>query len=361
MTTASLDHIRALARDTGGPHASLFFPADIGPDHTAGIVRQARSRLREYGWPDDFLVDPSEEQPIRGRAPATAMFSAPGWDLAFPVPHDLRQQVVIAESFHVKPVLPMLSHSGRYFLLVLSAHGVRLYEGSNEELREVESDELARTPEQVLAYDRLQKQREFHVAGHAGSHGRVIAHGQGIGDEVRKEHLHQYLIHVARVLPSVVPAGEPLVLAGVGYLQAMFRQSWPRAIPESITGNVDHLSHETLHARSRDCVDYEVARRRTAAAEGFRSLRGTDLTTTRLGTVLQASQQGRIETLWASVDRDCWGNPGDPNTCEPEPAKGLEDLLNLAAARTLLSGGTVFAVGEDEVPEGGPVAAILRY
>ena len=123
MTTASLDHIRALARDTGGPHASLFFPADIGPDHTAGIVRQARSRLREYGWPDDFLVDPSEEQPIRGRAPATAMFSAPGWDLAFPVPHDLRQQVVIAESFHVKPVLPMLSHSGRYFLLVLSAHG----------------------------------------------------------------------------------------------------------------------------------------------------------------------------------------------------------------------------------------------
>lgn len=359
--TASVDLIRALARDTGGPHASVFFPEGADEPRVEGLLREARATFRDYGWPDWFLTDPSADEPVMGRRRASALFSAPGWQTAFPVPFDLRGQVVIGEAFHVKPVLPLLALGRRFHVLALSGEGVKLFEGSRERLRPVEDQRLTAAPSQVLAYDRLAKQRQFHVAGHAGSHGRVVAHGQGIGGEIRKEHLHQYLVHIARALPALVPSGEPLVLAGVGYLQSMFRHSWPRAIPESVLGNVEHMPMDELHSRAVECVRHEEARREQAAVDGFRALRGTDLAVTRLGTVLQAAQQGRVETVWVAVDQECWGSSSDPNTCEPQQRNGTEDLLNLTACRTLLSGGSVHAVPCTEVPEGGPVAAVLRY
>jgi len=44
-----------------------------------------------------------------------------------------------------------------------------------------------------------------------------------------------------------------------------------------------------------------------------------------------------------------------------EPAVEDEDLFDVAAIRTLLNSGQVFAVPAEEVPGGGEVAAILRY
>jgi hypothetical protein len=44
---------------------------------------------------------------------------------------------------------------------------------------------------------------------------------------------------------------------------------------------------------------------------------------------------------------------------EAEP--GDEDLLDTAAANTVMNSGTVYAVNPDEVPDDGLVAAIYRY
>ena len=43
------------------------------------------------------------------------------------------------------------------------------------------------------------------------------------------------------------------------------------------------------------------------------------------------------------------------------PAPGAEDLLDAAAIQTMLRGGTVFTMAPEAVPEGSPIAAILRY
>ena len=38
-----------------------------------------------------------------------------------------------------------------------------------------------------------------------------------------------------------------------------------------------------------------------------------------------------------------------------------EDLLDLAAVQTVLNGGTVYAVPQQEIPDGQAMAAIFRY
>jgi len=40
---------------------------------------------------------------------------------------------------------------------------------------------------------------------------------------------------------------------------------------------------------------------------------------------------------------------------------GDEDLLDVAAIQTVLNSGTVYAVKAEEVPGGGPAAALFRY
>ena len=43
------------------------------------------------------------------------------------------------------------------------------------------------------------------------------------------------------------------------------------------------------------------------------------------------------------------------------PTPGSYDLLDFAATQTLLNGGTVYAVPDNHVPNGGSVVAIYRY
>ena len=46
---------------------------------------------------------------------------------------------------------------------------------------------------------------------------------------------------------------------------------------------------------------------------------------------------------------------------DEEDAVFREDLLDLAAVQTLLHGGTIYAVEPEQVPGGGPLAALFRY
>ena len=79
---------------------------------------------------------------------------------------------------------------------------------------------------------------------------------------------------------------------------------------------------------------------------------------------LQAALDGRVETLFVPTGRQQWGTAGtqpDDVTVHPGHEPGDEDLLDRAAAATLLTSGTVYVVAPGDPPGPGPVAALLRY
>ncbi len=73
---------------------------------------------------------------------------------------------------------------------------------------------------------------------------------------------------------------------------------------------------------------------------------------------------GRVETLIVPLGIQRWGRY-DPETdsvrTDPEPTPWNDDLLNFAAAQTLLNSGSVYAVPQDQLPPQTEVAAIYRY
>ena len=135
-------------------------------------------------------------------------------------------------------------------------------------------------------------------------------------------------------------------------------------IEEGISGNPDHLRADELHERAWPLVEPFFRRAQQEAVARYRELVGTGGTTSDLADGVAAAGQGRVEVLFVRIDEQRWGT-FDPATgriaTNEEPRPGDEDLLNLAAVRTLLAGGTIYAVPSDAVPGGTSLAAILRF
>jgi hypothetical protein len=79
---------------------------------------------------------------------------------------------------------------------------------------------------------------------------------------------------------------------------------------------------------------------------------------------LQAAADGCVSVLFVPVGVQRWGTFVDETreaVLHDSPEAGDEDLLNVLALRTWLHGGTVYAVAPVDMPDGGDVAALLRY
>jgi hypothetical protein len=80
--------------------------------------------------------------------------------------------------------------------------------------------------------------------------------------------------------------------------------------------------------------------------------------------ILFAAQDGRVGLLMVAQDDHVWGRYA-PATGEVRVGKleepPDEDLLNTAAILTQRTGGQVFALPEEQMPNGVPIAAVFRY
>jgi hypothetical protein len=158
----------------------------------------------------------------------------------------------------------------------------------------------------------------------------------------------------------------PLVLFGVDYLLPLYRErnNYPHLVEEGVTGNPDTLRPEEIHAAAWEVVQPVLERGVAADAEQYRELQSVERATGDLHMALPAAAYGRVESLFVPVGVRQWGRFDLTNsTVEPhdEPQRGDEDLLDLAAAHTLINSGRVHVVPPEEIPGSGLLAAVLRY
>jgi hypothetical protein len=71
-----------------------------------------------------------------------------------------------------------------------------------------------------------------------------------------------------------------------------------------------------------------------------------------------------VDVLFVPIGVQRWGTFDERTrqaTLHRSPQGDDEDLLNDVAVRTVLTGGTVYAVRPDEMPDGSSIAALFRY
>jgi hypothetical protein len=273
---------------------------------------------------------------------------------------------VVGERFHVKPLLPLLTGDGRFYVLALSQNEIRLLRGTRDTVAEIELDNIPRGLEDALKYDVAEKQVQHRVAASERSGGRpAIFHGHGGEKDTAQSDLNRYFHKVDRGIMKIL-RGEraPLVLAGVDYIRSAYAQisEYPALMETGISGNPEPAAPADLHAAAWEIVKPHFAQVREAAATHYRQMAKTDRASDAIETILPAAYHGGVETLFVTVGRQRWGTyDPETNTVELHESQqtGDEDLLDHAAVHTLLNGGDVFA-GET-VPEGDEICAVFRY
>lgn len=377
--------LKATIESRAGTCISMFLPT-----HRAGPeVEQDRIRLR------NLLRRAEEELAARGMrvpqvtellAPAhqlledglfwehqsdgLAVLVSPGVFRYYRVPVALDELVVVADRFHVKPLLSLVGENNHFYLLALSQNKADLYWASRHEIRPVKTpvvDGLA----DVLKYDEPERQLQYHTgtAARAGGRGRRAAlfHGQGTGTDDTKDRILRYCREVDQAVRPHLGAGTaPLVLAAVEYLLPIYQQAntYPHLLDEGVPGNPDDVGLTALHSGAWEVVRPRFEEARTRAATRFGERLAGGHASADVKEVTSAACTGRVETLFVATGVQVWGAV-DEESCQAElhEPKQLadEDLLDVAASETILHGGTVYAVDAANVPDDGPVAALYRY
>jgi hypothetical protein len=236
MRPFTIRELQLLLAPHPAPCTSLFLPthrrhptAAQDPIRFKNLVTRAKTLLREQYTAKDVqaLVTPVEAVPSndfwRQQMDGLAVFSAPDLTVYYRVPMPLPELAVVADTFHVKPLINFLHSNRHFFVLALSQNNVTFYEGTPYSLGRVDIPELPTSLTEALGTER---RRESVLNLHSTAVGAsAVFHGQGTpAGENKKADLSRFFRAIDNALWELLREERaPLVLAGVGYYLPIYR------------------------------------------------------------------------------------------------------------------------------------------
>jgi hypothetical protein len=378
--------LQELIEETGEWCISLYMPTHpIGreqqqnPTRLKNLLTRVKKDLSEYGLrrPNiDELLHPAEEvlsDPDfwQHQREGLAVFLSNDFSRTYRLPTKFEELVIIANNFHIKPLLPLLSTEGKFYILAINLNGIKLFLATKDTISEVELTGIRTNIEEVLWMDEPERHLDLHSAGSSTGRdkgGPAIFHGQGIGDE-DKTNILRFFHYFDQELGVLLKDKSILMIpAGVDYLLPLYREAntYNNLLKEALIGAPEKLPIKELHKRAWQIIEPIFKEQQRRAIEQFNELNGqqSDLVTSDLNTAVKAAKFGQVGTLFVPLGIQKWGRYDPENNKvlqEPEPAPENEDLLDFAAIYTLLNSGQVYAMQPEELPGDGDLAAILRY
>lgn len=379
--------LQTLLTHEARPCVSIYIPTEHvqaevqqNPTRFKNRVREAQQKLEESGMrasdAQDLLAPATElieDAPFwRDQSEGLAVFAAPDWFQTYRFPVRFEGVTVVNNRFYVKPLLPLMSGDGRFYVLALSQNSVRLLRGSHYSVSELALENVPQSLAEALQYDEQERQLQFHTETPPSGGGRersAVFHGQGFTDAARdKKDILRFFQQLDRGVHDLLKDEHvPLVLAGVDFLFPIYREAntYPELVDGGVSGNPEHLSDQELHDRAWKVVEPIFQSEQEEDLRRYRELAGHDeRSANKLEDAVPAAYFQRIDTLFLPERHHAWGrfDPEDGSiTLDEEDDPANEDLLDFAAIHTYLNGGTIYACSPDQMPDGAPIAAILRY
>ena len=315
---------------------------------SVSLERGARDDLR------DVLDELAEDEAFWMRqANSLAVFATPSAARPFQVANRLAPTVEVSDRFHVKPLLRSATFPQAAFVLALSQNAVRLVEVSPD------------APPAEIRVPGMPSDAASAVGKRSITERSPIRRIQGA--EGQKLRLRQYARRVEEALRPIFNGLDlPLILAGTEPLTSIFRSvsTYPHLAPEVIAGNPDTRTDGELAEDSRRVLDdvyaEELAGLRSLYDQRVPQGRATD----DLAAIARAATFGAVDTAFVDIDETVPGfvDETDGTLTLDESGDAVNyGVVDEIARRVLLARGRVLAVRREEVPGGGPAAAILRY
>lgn len=286
------------------------------------------------------------------------------YHLQRPVP----ELAVVADSFHVKPLIRILQSADRYQVLSLSRQEVKLFEGNRDALDPVELDPaVVQASSEALDANRKEPLQQVWTHGSASSSAGVH-HGVGSKADMADSNTERFFRAVDRAVldKHSRPSGLPLVLAALPENLPLFHRVSHNTflVAEGIAGDPGPLTADDLRDRAWSLFEPHYQARLAALIDMFGAARSKDLGTGDVALTARSAVAGRVATLLIDADKHVPGRI-DPITgaiefddlANPE----VEDMLDDIGELVLKYGGQVVIVPADRMPTDSGIAAIDRF
>lgn len=382
MTIINKKDIKALAEVHDAFCVSIFIPT-----HRAGMevlerqdatllkthLKDIKHKLEEQGMDKASMTEML--QPATdlvgdrifwsNQSDGLVIFLAPGFFKYFTLPITFESFQYLSNAFYLKPLMPMLTGDGLYFLLALQMDNVQLYQATRHSITAIKIEDLVPAEmEESTGYDVKQKNLQMH--GQGG--GNAVYHGHGEGRDDADIDTKKYLRDINKGLMEILHDERmPMLLAGPGNMLSLYREvnTYPylleNDLPTSLAGDDPVLLHEKAWKLMEPYFD--AGRKKKLNMYGENRPHGKASADNR--EILHAAVSGRVDCIFLENLQDIWGIY-DPqkNNLEITGKKGAPNvsLMNLAAISVLQQGGDVYLLDKEEMPE--PVSvmnALFRY
>lgn len=276
----------------------------------------------------------------------------------YDLPYDVASCVQVSDAFYIKPLIPMLHENHVFYVLVLSQGCTKLFEATRWHIAEKSLPARATSLEEFLKYDVAEEHIQLHTTPQGSSVGSdAVFHGQGNAADGRrhKEDVERYVNFVRQAVEKELDArSAPLLLAGVDFLQSMYRRhnTYGNLLERSIEGNPEPIDSRKLQSSAFGLVEPYFQGITNDRLARYRGLSNSEQTSSDIAEIVAGAEQGRIATLLVDATESCWD--------EPEEGRRV-DLLDLAARLTFTHGGEAYATAKNELPSESPAVAIFRY
>lgn len=297
------------------------------------------------------------------------VFAAPGLFQVLTTQRPVAELVVVANSFHTKPLLRLLQSATRYQVLGLSRDAIRLFEGNREALDEIDlAGGVPRTITDALGDELSEKHQTVSSYGGAGPGSTPMRHGHGGKSDELDADAERFFraVDIAVFERYSQPTGLPLIIAALPEHHALFHRvsKNPLLVATGITVNPDAVSIEELRGRAWEVIEPEYRARLAALGESFGQALANGLGSDDLAEVAAAAAAGRIETLLIEAERQI---PGCVDEATGQITSGqldrpmVDDLFDDLGEMVANKGGQVWVVPAEQMPVRSGLAASFRY
>jgi hypothetical protein len=303
------------------------------------------------------------------RTDGLAILSSPETFEIFELLRPARELLVVADSFHTKPLLRILQSADRYQILCLTRSEAKLYEGNRDALDPVELANVPATITETLGDQRFQRHQMVGSYGlQAGGGGKAQFHGHGsTADEVDIDTM-QFFRAIDRAILEhhSRPSGLPLMLAALPESHDLFCQVShnPFLMSGGIMSNPEALSLDQLRKLAWENVEPLYLARLEKLRENFNTARSRQTGSGDLSDIAKAVVAGRVGSLLVEADREIPGRFDRATGAvhfEPLASAGVDDLIDDVMEAVLRTGGEVIVVPAERMPTHTGLAATFRH
>jgi len=295
------------------------------------------------------------------------VFIAEGFFKYIKLPYTPAQEMLVSDAFYLLNLLPLLNENDNarevFWLLVIRRDKTTLYKADAYGMREETAPELPENITAVMAFPNGDQETITDESGVNAPTAEVITAGRP-----EKKIVDLYVRKIDEVLQKIITGSNawPLVLAGqMDLLQAFRRVSqYSNTIEATFEMEEEYIDSRKLYTLARQTIHELLEQKRREKLEAYYNNTTTGLTTSIPADVIAAAHYSQIRTLFVRKGTHIWGTFDEVNSIADIHDTRQENddcLVERAAVQTILRGGEVFILDDEQMPKEAVLAALLRF